>query len=226
MPASSPRIYCFSLLLAVCGLAHGENLRIINPMDSSQAVQLSGVWCNSGDPSSKSYSLVSMTTPPTFTKLGCYQTDDSNQVLVLMPASGSIKKIPYSKVQVIDNVSGKAAYTSEFLTQTDRDILSRKQSLAFQKPVSADAIQNQDSRNPDLTQSKQQPTAYEEAVIKQMQYQNLQNNIQQITAPKIISPLPSYTNQNQSPFSQAPQQPIQNPTVNCRPNGSGGFICQ
>ncbi|MBU3607537.1 hypothetical protein [Polynucleobacter nymphae] len=75
-------------------------------------------------------------------------------------------------------------------------------------------------------QPQQPPTAYQEALIRQMQYQNIQNSIQQITAPKITAPLPSYTNQNQNPFYQAPQQPVQPPVVNCVPNGMGGFRCQ
>jgi len=76
--------------------------------------------------------------------------------------------------------------------------------------------------------SPQQPmTAYEEAVIKQMQLQNIQNSINQITAPKIITPPAPYVNQNQNPFYYPPQsQPIQPPSVNCVPNGVGGFRCQ
>ena len=84
--------------------------------------------------------------------------------------------------------------------------------------------QSQSSSQPQQVQ--QAPTAYEEAVIRQMQYQNLQNSIQQLTAPKIITPLPSYTNQNQNPYLNAPQQQTIQPSVNCVPNGVGGFRCQ
>jgi len=130
-----------AILPLISGFAYAENLRIAFPDKSSQIILLSGVWCHSGDPTSKSYSLVNKTTPPTYTKLGCYQTDDTKQLLVLMPTNGGIKKVPYSKVNVIDNVSGNAAYTAEFLTQSDRDLLSRKQSLAFQKPLALEANQ-------------------------------------------------------------------------------------
>jgi len=86
--------------------------------------------------------------------------------------------------------------------------------------------QNMRSAQSQPQQVQQPPTAYEEALIRQMQYQNIQNSIQQLTAPKIIAPTPTYTNQNQNPFYQAPQQPLTNPSVNCVPNGVGGFRCQ
>jgi len=98
----------------------------------------------------------------------------------------------------------------EYNEQKQREFKAQQQSLPSGQPQ----------------QVQQAPTAYEEAVIRQMQYQNLQNSIQQLTAPKIITPLPSYTNQNQAPFYQAPQQPLANPSVNCVPNGVGGFRCQ
>jgi hypothetical protein len=98
----------------------------------------------------------------------------------------------------------------EYNEQKQREFKAQQQSQSYGQPQ----------------QVQQAPTAYEEAVIRQMQYQNLQNSIQQLTAPKIITPLPSYTNQNQAPFYQAPQQPLTNPSVNCVPNGGGGFRCQ
>ena len=56
--------------------------------------------------------------------------------------------------------------------------------------------------------------------------QNIQNSINQLTAPRIQAPTPTYTNQNQNPFYSPPQQPLTNPSVNCVPNGVGGFRCQ
>lgn len=37
---------------------------------------------------------------------------------------------------------------------------------------------------------------------------------------------PAYVPSNNNPFYSTPQQPIQSPTVNCNPNGLGGFRCQ
>jgi hypothetical protein len=109
--------------------------------------------------------------------------------------------------------------------------LTTQERLALEQRQQTENIINQNQQNmrpaQSVTQQPQQPaTAYQEALINQMQYQNIQNSIQQITAPKIITPLPSYTNQNQNPFYQAPQQPLTNPSVNCVPNGMGGFRCQ
>ena len=63
-------------------------------------------------------------------------------------------------------------------------------------------------------------------MLLQMQQQNIQNNINKLTAPRYTEPTPIVRG-NTQPFQQpAPQLPIQNPSINCVPTGGGGFRCQ
>jgi hypothetical protein len=63
-------------------------------------------------------------------------------------------------------------------------------------------------------------------MLLQMQQQSIQNNINLLNAPKYTEPTPVVRGNTQPFQQQAPQQPIQNPSVNCVPNGFGGFRCQ
>jgi hypothetical protein len=71
----------------------------------------------------------------------------------------------------------------------------------------------------------EQARQYQEAQIRQQQYQNIQGAINRIFTPVYTQPTPLY-NGNSQPYLNAPQQQTINPSVNCVPNGVGGFRCQ
>jgi len=78
-----------------------------------------------------------------------------------------------------------------------------------------------------ITQPQNQSSdTFNNAVARQIQYQNIQHNLEKIITPAYVTQPPVYQNRNISPFSYTPQQPIQQPTVTCMPNGVGGFTCR
>ena len=82
-----------------------------------------------------------------------------------------------------------------------------------------DGFVNQDSRE---RQVNAQPTQPSSGLILVAPTNNPIN-----LAPFMTNPSSAIVRGNTQPFQQpAPQLPIQNPSVNCNPNGVGGFRCQ
>jgi len=63
-------------------------------------------------------------------------------------------------------------------------------------------------------------------MLLQMQQQNIQNNINKLTAPKYTEPTPIVRGNTQPFIETPPPFQVQNPSINCVPTGGGGFRCQ
>jgi selenocysteine-specific translation elongation factor len=90
-----------------------------------------------------------------------------------------------------------------------------------------DQIRNQEYQQ-QAQQQAQQDAANERARIAAANYLQSMSNQKAVQAQTYQNQAvpPGYSPNNSNPFYSTPQQPIQQPRVNCNPNGLGGYSCR